>query len=281
MHEDQIEEELAFLKGADFSRYLCLKMAPHSAHINLALLIQFYRELKQITLAVQEPALRAIRFQWWRESIEGHRVGRVTGSPLCDALSAPLNQYGDPLYLALGEIIDGFAAQGALGENSMSSEPQLYELLRQRYGGMLRAQLLLVEASPSDQVFDLINPAADAIGLGELISGQIGRPSETMCLFPQNLLQKYNLTPHGFWRDGEVGGFCGLFEDLAAPVIIERQDIIAALADAEGAVRGQLAHWYLGGLLYKKAFQARRQREVGIIELNPLMVYWHLMRFGR
>ncbi|MEO0982930.1 MAG: squalene/phytoene synthase family protein [Pseudomonadota bacterium] len=60
----------ARLKRVDEDRWLSSRYAPAPQRRALIALYAFVYELARVRIAVSEPALGAIRFQWWREALE-------------------------------------------------------------------------------------------------------------------------------------------------------------------------------------------------------------------
>lgn len=74
------------LRRYDRDRYLVAVAAPATAAADLAVLLAFGLELALIRDSVREPMLGQIRFQWWREALDGV----YAGTPRRHAVLVPL-----------------------------------------------------------------------------------------------------------------------------------------------------------------------------------------------
>jgi len=61
----------------DYDRYLCALFAPSNLQQSIFTIILFNAEIARVWDNVSEPMLGAIRFQWWRESIQNIYSGNV------------------------------------------------------------------------------------------------------------------------------------------------------------------------------------------------------------
>jgi 15-cis-phytoene synthase len=111
---------LASARSGEPDRYLAALLAPPAARPHLVALAAFSSELARVpALVVREPAMAAIRLQWWRDAITAGPPGR-TGSPVADALVGTAREYDLPAALLL-EVIDGHevnAARELLGDEA-------------------------------------------------------------------------------------------------------------------------------------------------------------------
>jgi phytoene/squalene synthetase len=73
--DSDIDYCLQQIRRFDRDRYLTVLAAPGTAAADLAVLYAFNLELALIRDSVSEPMLGQIRFQWWREAIDGIRAG--------------------------------------------------------------------------------------------------------------------------------------------------------------------------------------------------------------
>jgi len=77
-------------RAADPDRAIATLFAPAEARDDLFALYAFNAELARIADQVSEPALGAIRLQWWREAIERAAAGEATGHFVADAFGEVL-----------------------------------------------------------------------------------------------------------------------------------------------------------------------------------------------
>lgn len=73
--DSDIDYCLQQIRRLDRDRYLTVLAAPAAAAADLAVLYAFNLELALVRDSVSEPMLGQIRFQWWREAIDGIYAG--------------------------------------------------------------------------------------------------------------------------------------------------------------------------------------------------------------
>jgi phytoene synthase len=96
----------AAAKDGEPDRYLAALLAPPEARDGLLALAAFASELARVPFAVsREPAMGAIRLQWWRDALEMPPELK-TGSEIADAVRAAVRGRGSDAEL-LGIMVDG------------------------------------------------------------------------------------------------------------------------------------------------------------------------------
>ena len=121
----------ATVRRVDEDRWLSSRYAAPQDRRKLVALYAFYYELAKVRLVTEEPGLAAIRFQWWRETVDEIRSG------------APARRHEVELALAetvhdprenLNGLIDGHAAAVQSGDRRDEPEPLLMRLAAARLG---------------------------------------------------------------------------------------------------------------------------------------------------
>jgi phytoene/squalene synthetase len=85
--DSDIDYCLQQVRRFDRDRYLTVLAAPGAAAADLAVLYAFNLELALIRDSVREPMLGQIRFQWWREAIDGILAGQPRRHAVVTALA--------------------------------------------------------------------------------------------------------------------------------------------------------------------------------------------------
>ena len=85
--DSDIDYCLQQIRRLDRDRYLTVLAAPAPAAADLAVLAAFNLELALVHDSVSEPMLGQIRFQWWREAIEGIYAGTPRRHAVVTALA--------------------------------------------------------------------------------------------------------------------------------------------------------------------------------------------------
>src|SRR5215831_6201690 len=80
---------VACARAGEPDRYLAALLAPPKARPHLLALAAFSSELARVPALVRhEPAMGAIRLQWWRDALEASDQWARTGNPVADAVRA-------------------------------------------------------------------------------------------------------------------------------------------------------------------------------------------------
>ncbi|MEL7112316.1 MAG: squalene/phytoene synthase family protein [Pseudomonadota bacterium] len=111
----------ARIQRVDEERWLSSRYANSAGRDALIVLYAFYYELARVRLAVTDPTLGQIRFQWWRDALAGIDAGEVREHDLVLALADQV-QPGRLNSHALIELID--LHETAFLENNRDLEPE-------------------------------------------------------------------------------------------------------------------------------------------------------------
>ncbi len=98
--------------------YISALLAPPAARDDLVTLAAYLGEIARVPLTVSEPALAAIRLQWWRDAIETVEPGVQSGNPVADAFVEMIQRRGLPRQdvLAPLDAHDHMLSRGKLQE---------------------------------------------------------------------------------------------------------------------------------------------------------------------
>jgi phytoene/squalene synthetase len=80
----------------DPDRYFAALFAPEEKRRHLFALTAFYRELAHAVDAAREPMILDIRLAWWREALEGARLGKPRDHHVAQALAVTLSEHALP-----------------------------------------------------------------------------------------------------------------------------------------------------------------------------------------
>lgn len=272
--DNQFDEMFERLRVQDYARYLAVKMAPASLHARLLAIHIVYQELADIARVAQEPMMGQVRLLWWRDSLTQLMQGQITGNPFADTLKEPLERFGPPLQQALLAVIEGVALEL---EEGLETSDQLMDMFAKRYGGLLRALLIVVDAKDRVPVETILAYAA-AAGMGDLAAGVLRSSVSQVPLYPLDLLSKYDLVEGDFFEPEKGVKFGALFDELEHSAELDPPSIAAIIKGFKAPQRQQLFLWPLAARLFHKAKTARLKGSTEIIRLNPLAIYWHVMR---
>ncbi len=93
------------LKTHDLDRWLAALFAPWPKRRHLHALYAFNLEVARIRELVSDPMPGEIRYQWWRDALEGEARGDVVAYPVAHALLDTVKQFGLPRQ-ALTNLVD-------------------------------------------------------------------------------------------------------------------------------------------------------------------------------
>lgn len=200
-------------------RYTAALLSPRHARAGLIALAAFAGDVRRIPFNVREPALGAIRLQWWRDAIEtGARDGER--GPLAAALAALMAEGGLDRSRLLA-VID--AREEELYSDPIWDEETLFRHLDACEGNLFRLAVQLIDdrAGPGGET--LLRAAGAAYGLMRVLSE-----------FPRHL-QKGRIPLPAVW----LAGLTAEPAALAAPDA--GAQLMAARNAAVATVRSRLA----------------------------------------
>ncbi len=98
------EATAALVMQRDRERYWSALFASRPDRPGLLALYAFNAELDHILTLVSEPMAGQIRLQWWRDAVDLATLGKRTGNPVADALSAAIARYDLPKDRLIGMV---------------------------------------------------------------------------------------------------------------------------------------------------------------------------------
>ena len=207
----------------DPDRWLASLFAPRDKRRHLHALYAFNLEVARIREIVSDPMPGEIRYQWWRDALEGEARGDTAAHPVAAALLDTMKRFSLP-HLALTNLVD--ARTFDLYDDPMPGMRQL-----EGYGGETSSALIrlasLVLADGRDP------GGADAAGHGGLAYAITGllRALPWHAARGQVYIPADVLAAAGASREEIVAGYMteGLGSALARMREVARQHLVAAL----------------------------------------------------
>jgi phytoene synthase len=176
-------------------RYLAALLAPPSARAHLLALAAFSSELTRVPLLVtREPAMGAIRLQWWRDALEAPDTGALTGNPIADAVRDAAHRCDLPAPLLL-DVID--AREVDLAAQAMADDGALRMYLWKSEGALFALGAGVLHRESSFSSFDVRAAAAacgQAYGLTRLLLGLPHALARGRLPLPQSRLDAANVS---------------------------------------------------------------------------------------
>jgi 15-cis-phytoene synthase len=202
---------VAAARAGEPDRYLAALLAPPEARSGLLALAAFSAELARVpTVAPSEPAIGAIRLQWWRDALEPSAPA-LTGAPVADALKAAIARHGLSHTLAL-DLIEARSLDltGEMPVDDAALRSQLWKSEGVQFA--LAARVL------SQQVGVEVEPAAQAsgyaYGLARLLLDLPHSLSQGRVRLPQTRLDAAGVTREQLLAGESGDNVAGLLTDL-------------------------------------------------------------------
>lgn len=186
------ETVIASARSGEPDRYLAALLATPDARPRLLALAAFASELARVPLlASREPAMGAIRLQWWRDALSPPDAGSRTGNPIADAISAAIRRCSLPTALLL-EAID--AREVDLGLQPMPDDAALAAYLWSSEGTFFALAARVLDGDRGDDIEQAALYAGRAYGLARLLLGLPHALSRGRLLLPQSRLDAFNVS---------------------------------------------------------------------------------------
>jgi phytoene synthase len=100
MTDDDLAEAYALcdtaLRESDRDRWLACLFAPEALRRHLHALYAFSFEVARVRDVVSDPRMGEIRFQWWRDVLEGEGAGEAVGHPAAMAVLDTIDRFSLP-----------------------------------------------------------------------------------------------------------------------------------------------------------------------------------------
>lgn len=144
MAEPALSPAAALVRRFDPALFRTALFAPEPARGRLMTLYAFDIELSRALSRASEPMIALMRLQWWRDAVEGIRVGE---EPRAHETAKPLHALltGHPLPAAL---LDGLIAARECEVEGLADRAAFDTWAEQRFAGLIRlAELCLVDGA--------------------------------------------------------------------------------------------------------------------------------------
>jgi phytoene synthase len=188
------------IQNSDYDRYISLIFSPKDKREDLEILALFNLEMSRVKNKVSEPMLGLIRFQWWREAID--EIFDFSKTPrnheLVNLLRNLVEKYK---FLSKEEFIRIIDAR----EKDLETEPfQTYEdfknYLKNTSAPINILSLQIIFEKPDIENINLIENFSEAWAYGAFIRSAYRNLGAGKCIFPQDLMLKYQLKMSDFGK---------------------------------------------------------------------------------
>lgn len=174
-----------------YDRYLAATLAPRHIRHDLIVLAAFAGEIDHILVTLTEPAIAAIRLQWWRDAI-GEKGMKATGNPLADTLRETIHRHNLPEHL----FIDYIDTQDI--ELYSDLAPDLDALLKhfiKRDGALFGLATRIFVEAPSSESDLALKAGAQAYGLARTLAELPWRLKARQFLLPADMALQHGFHP--------------------------------------------------------------------------------------
>lgn len=207
------------LRRDDVDRWLASLFIPQRFRPHIHALYAFSLEIARVREIVSEPMLGEIRFQWWRDALEGTAPADAKANPVAAALLATIERFNLPKEL-LHELID--ARLRDLYDDPMESVEALEAYTNATSSNLFRLAALILDGEEAVTGLGVAGHAGIAYGITGLIRALPWHCVRGQVFVPVEILQE-----QGADLDDLVAG-------RALPAVM------AALADLRAVARSHL-----------------------------------------
>jgi 15-cis-phytoene synthase len=198
------------LRREDKDRWLASLFVPLEFRPHIHALYAFSLETARVGKIVSEPLLGEIRFQWWRDALDGTNDGGAKANPVAAALLDTIARFD----LSKAPLLELISARGRdLYGDPMQSVAALEAYTKATCANLFRLAALILDGKEAPASLDAARHAGIAYGITGLIRALPWHCARGQVFVPAEILQA-----HGVSREDFVAG-------LASP------GVLYALAD--------------------------------------------------
>jgi 15-cis-phytoene synthase len=207
------------LRRDDRDRWLASLFVPREPRPHIHALYAFSLEIARVREIVSEPLLGEIRFQWWRDALEGTHAGEAKANPVAAALLDTIARFD----LTEAPLLELISARGRdLYGEPMDSVAALESYTKATCSNLLRLAALILDGEEAAASRDAALHAGIAYGITGLIRALPWHCARGQVFIPVEILQA-----HGASRDDFAAGHAS-------------EAVPAALADLRAVARAHL-----------------------------------------
>lgn len=265
------------VRAYDHDRWLSVLLAPEPARPALFALYAFSTEIARIRETVSQPALGEMRLAWWREVLEGARVGEADAHPVAGALRATIADFALPShpFTALIEARrfdlydDPVPTLGFLEGYAGETASALFRL----------AALILNEGKEPGAA-----PAAGHAGVAYAITGLLRAlpwmARQGRCAIPADLLARHGLTPADVVARRDTPALRAALAELSAHARRRYEEARAGVNEATRVARPAFAPLALVPLYLKAMARADGDPFETAVDVAQWRKQWAMWRLS-
>jgi phytoene synthase len=208
----------------DPDRWLASFFVPRAVRPSCHALLAFSLEIARVREIVSEPLLGEIRFQWWRDAIEGSGHGDVLANPVAVALLDTIERYGLPIAPLLA-LID--ARQFDLYDEPMDRLESLETYAKATCSNLFSQASFILDPDNAADALGCAEHAGIAYALTGILRALPWHSARGQVLVPLEILAR-----HGADRSDLTAGRAS-------------KGVLAALAELRAVVRSHMETFHL------------------------------------
>jgi len=183
------------IRRNDRDRWLASLFIPQDRRRHVHALYAFSLEIARVKELVSEPLLGEIRFQWWRDALEGKNAGEARANPVADALLDTIARFDLPKAL-LRELIK--ARLRDIYGDKMESVSALESYLDATCSNLFRLAMLILDGEEAATGLGVANHAGIAYGLIGLMRALPWQGAWGEHFVPAEILNAHGVEPEKF-----------------------------------------------------------------------------------
>jgi 15-cis-phytoene synthase len=212
------------IRRNDQDRWLASLFIPEDRRRHVHALYAFSLEIARVKELVSEPLLGEIRFQWWRDALEGKNAGEARANPVADALIDTIARFDLPKALLL-ELIK--ARLRDIYGDKMESVSALESYLDATCSNLFRLAMLILDGEGTAAGLSVTSHAGIAYGLIGLMRSLPWQSAWGALFVPVEILRAHRIEPDEFAAEHPSPATHAALADLRA-LARRHLDIFAA-----------------------------------------------------
>ena len=216
------------IRAGDRDRWLANLLAPADKRLHLSALYAFNLEIARVRELVSDPLPGELRFQWWRDALEGEARGDVQAHPVAAPLIDTIRRFSLPRQPFI-DLID--ARTFDLYDDPMPTLADLEGYCGETSSALIRLATLILAAGADPGGADAAGHAGVALALTGLMRALPWHASRGQVFVPGDLLAR-----HSIGRDDLLAG------QPSGPVAAVLAELRATTRRHLGAARALMAH---------------------------------------
>jgi phytoene synthase len=222
------------LREGDRDRWLACLFAPAAVRRHLHALYAFSLEVARIREIVSDPMPGEIRYQWWRDAIEGEARGDTSAHPVAAALLDTIATFNLPR-AALTDLVD--ARTFDLYDDAMPGLRQLEGYCGETSSALIRLASLILAGGRDPGGADAAGHGGVAYALTGLLRALPWHAARGQVYLPTELLVRHGTSREELLAGRSSPGLLAVLAELRAVTRAHLKQAMAGLPSLAASVR--------------------------------------------